>query len=191
MQFITPVLLLKSGETVGKKVYVSEESAKRTEFYQAKASGHKIEKVLIIRKFEYGNEEIIKYGNETYTVLRSYDPQDGNIELYLIKEVRKYQCAAVLMWNVVENGSIISKSQNVFVMETGNVGQSFNISYQAGINTSYSFKMTRSDFELSRRIDNDTKKPLYASMIKFNDAIFDIVQTNFNPDINEVEIVCS
>lgn len=191
MQFITPVLLYKPDDTVGRKVYVSEESAKRTEFYQAKAAGFKIEKVFTIRKFEYSNEELIKCGNEIFTILRAYDLKDGNIELYLIREVRKYQSAAALIWDVVENGSIVTKTQDVFVMETGNTGQSFNISYQVGITTSYSFKLSKSDFELSKRIDNDTKKPLYASRIKFNEAEFDIIQTNFNPDINEVEILCS
>ncbi|MBH1941638.1 phage head closure protein [Mobilitalea sibirica] len=106
MQFILPIYLCSKqygeetseiGEApetlIERKVYASEESAKRQEFYQANANGYKIEKVLTIRKFEYGNEEIVKIGPDgsriEYTVLRTYDKQDGNIELTLTKGVSK------------------------------------------------------------------------------------------------------
>ena len=100
MQFICPIYLCKkqhgsttndigeSTETlVEKKVYASEESAKRTEFYSAQANGYKIEKVMTVRKFEYGNEEIVKIEGVAHTVMRTFDKQDGNIELALIKGV--------------------------------------------------------------------------------------------------------
>lgn len=100
MQFITPVLLCKktydietndigeaSESMTERTVYVSEESAKRSEFYQANANGYKVEKVLTIRAFEYKNEEIIKINNEIFTVLRSFDLKNGNIELTLIRGV--------------------------------------------------------------------------------------------------------
>jgi SPP1 family predicted phage head-tail adaptor len=103
MQFTTPIYLCKkqySDETndigealqdgyVERKVYASEDSAKRNEFYQANARGFKVEKVYTIRKFEYDNEEIVmnEERTEEYTVLRAYDPKDGNIELIVIKGV--------------------------------------------------------------------------------------------------------
>lgn len=102
MQFITPILLCKKqfgsetndiGESTesmtDRKVYASDESAKRQEFYQANANGYKIEKVLTIRKFEYADEEIVKFGTIEYSVLRTFDKQDGNIELTLTKGVNK------------------------------------------------------------------------------------------------------
>lgn len=102
MQYITPIYLCSNqysqatndiGESIGsltkKKIYGSEESAKRQEFYQASANGYKIEKVIVVRKFEYANEEIVILDDTEYSVLRAFDPKDGNIELILTKGVIK------------------------------------------------------------------------------------------------------
>ena len=100
MQYITPILLCRKlfdtetneiGEAPSslneRKIYASEESAKRQEFYQANANGYKIEKVLTVRKFEYADEGIVKIGTVEYSVLRTFDKQDGNMELVLTKGV--------------------------------------------------------------------------------------------------------
>lgn len=107
MQYITPILLCSktfseetneigeplSSTSIEKKVYVSEESIKRNEFYQANASGYKVEKVMNIRKFEYANEESVKItvGDKTeeLTVLRTDDLKDGTINLVLTKGVNR------------------------------------------------------------------------------------------------------
>jgi len=191
MQFITPILLCSSGNPEGRKVYASEESVKRLEFYQANASGHKIEKVITIRKFEYANEESAKINGEKYTVLRVYDLNDGNIQFSLIKEVRYYDEAATLIWNEIEDGVIIDKSQNVLVREDTFTSTEFYASYQIGTNQVYLFKMTKTDYELTKRIDADTKKPLYARKLKYKEAVYDIIQAHYIKDIDEIDLICS
>ncbi len=191
MKFINPVILIKANATEGKKVYVSEESIKRVEFYQAKTTGNKVEKVICIRSFEYANEETVQYGNDRYTVLRSYNANDGIIELVLVRENRLYPESAVLIWHEVKEGLVIEKRQDVHVRYTGYSRKSFDLAYQVGTLMSYGFKLSKDDYELSRRIDTDTKKPIYASKIEYDNAEYDITQSNFNPDINEVEVICS
>jgi hypothetical protein len=74
-------------------VYVSEESVKRSEFYQANANGYKVEKVYNILKFEYNNEPTIKVtlGDtiEEYAILRTDDLKDGTMNLILTKGVNR------------------------------------------------------------------------------------------------------
>jgi hypothetical protein len=110
MQYILPILLCTktftdetndigepvSASSVERKVYVSEESVKRSEFYQANAIGYKVEKVLNIRKFEYSNEELIKIVTgsvtEEYKVIRVDDLKDGTLNLVLSKGVNRSVC---------------------------------------------------------------------------------------------------
>ena len=99
MQFTTPIYLIsknnsgidEKGDLIQKpekrKVYSSLNSVRQSEFYQAQASGFKPEMSLIIRSFEYKGEELAEYNNIQYKILRTYDKNNGNIELTLVRGV--------------------------------------------------------------------------------------------------------
>lgn len=98
LQFITPVYLItniigtneigdKTNNVSKRKVYAALLSVRQSEFYQAQAIGAKPEILLVIRKLEYKNEMCIEYKNEKFNVLRTYDKNDGLIELTLTRGV--------------------------------------------------------------------------------------------------------
>lgn len=196
MQYIFPCFLCIRSKadsdeiTSERKVYASTKSAVRNEFYQAHAAGFKIEKVMTIRAFEYNNEEILKIGEDIFNILRAYDRKDGTIELILIKENRLYEEAATLLWNVYENGELIEHSKDVLIRNDSLSSSQVATSYQTGLNLTYIFKMKASDYEATKRIDNDTKKPLYATNIQFGEAVYEIVRTDKKKSVNEIELIC-
>lgn len=51
------------------------------EAYQAAARGLKLEFMAIIWKFEYDNEEVLKYKGKEYRIQRTYERDDERIEL--------------------------------------------------------------------------------------------------------------
>lgn len=93
MQFINPIYLIKKStiinsigdsvdnKTIERKVIADVESIKQSEFYQAQATGFKPELTFIVRKFEYKEEELLKFNSKIYRIIRTYDRCDGNIEL--------------------------------------------------------------------------------------------------------------
>lgn len=99
MQFLTPIYLINKNslgtdekgdlihEPQRKKVYASLNSVRQSEFYQAQATGFKPEISLTIRKFEYKGEELARVNEEEYKILRTYDKNDGTIELTLVRGV--------------------------------------------------------------------------------------------------------
>lgn len=98
MKFITPIYLLSisnstddAGDTTqadtSRKVFVNVSSIGMNEFYQAHNLGFKPELKVYIRDFEYKGESKIKYKNEEYRVIKTYDRQDGVIELTCSKGV--------------------------------------------------------------------------------------------------------
>ena len=98
MKFINPAYLINIRKVVNDlgdieetedktKVFVYEQSIRQSEFWQAQAVGFKAEITLILRTFEYNGQEIIVYKNIRYKVYRTYDKNDGTIELMLIRGV--------------------------------------------------------------------------------------------------------
>ena len=98
MQFINPVYLITEindvndiGDTISttieRKVLAHITSIKQSEFYQAQAIGLKPEITFIVRRFEYKEEQSLNYNERKYIVLRTYDRNDGNIELICIGAV--------------------------------------------------------------------------------------------------------
>lgn len=193
MQFIIPCYLCKktSEGIAERKVYASMASATRTEFYKADANGHKIENVLTVRAFEYRGEEQLKRDGELFVILRAYNKGNGTIELSLIRETRIYEEPAILLWTQLEAGEIVEKSLEVHIKNNAELGEEFFASIQSGMKTTYSFKMKASEFALSKHLAKDTLKPLYASKIKYNEAIYDIVKTSKEKDIDEITVECN
>ncbi len=67
-------------------VYCSEKSVRQSEFYQAQAVGLKPTLVLVMMKYDYGDQKYVKYEDEEYTVLRTYKTGE-KIELTLTRGV--------------------------------------------------------------------------------------------------------
>lgn len=98
MKYVNPIYLITSSKVVNeigdiisseikRKVYCDVNSIRQSEFYQAQANGFKAELSVLLRNFEYKNEEIAELDSVRYKILRSYDKKDGTIELTLIRGV--------------------------------------------------------------------------------------------------------
>ncbi|MDU6297201.1 hypothetical protein [Clostridium celatum] len=73
------------------EVYCNEKSIKASEFYQAQSVGMKPELTLEIMLVDYNKEKYVRYddgfGEEEYTVLRTYKISSEKMQLTLIKGV--------------------------------------------------------------------------------------------------------
>lgn len=99
MQFLTPIYLIRENDSKTdekgdliqipekRKVYASLNSVRQSEFYQAQASGFKPELSLTVRSFEYNGEELAEVNKIQYKILRTYDKNNGTIELTLVRGV--------------------------------------------------------------------------------------------------------
>ena len=54
-------------------VYANKKGVRQSEFYQASATGLKPEMVFEIRSEEYNNDELLRYNNVDYAIIRTYD----------------------------------------------------------------------------------------------------------------------
>jgi hypothetical protein len=174
-----------------RKVYAAFKSANRLEFYQADKSGYKIDKIMTVRTFEYHGEEVLKVDEEVFTILRSYDRKDGTIELILIREIRLYDEDALLTWKILESEEVVEKTLEVKVRCDTTSNDMFNASYQLGTATTYTFKLKNTDFDLTKHLEIDTNKPLYATTIQYDGANYNILKTFRKKSINEIDLVCS
>lgn len=73
------------------EVYCNEKSIRASEFYQAQAVGMKPELTLELMIVDYNKQKYIKYddgyGEEEYTVLRTYKVSSEKIQLILTRGV--------------------------------------------------------------------------------------------------------
>lgn len=69
------------------KRYAEIESIGQRQFYQAAAVGLKPEFVCTIWKFEYNNEEYLKYKGKQYKITKTYERDDEKIELTCSSQV--------------------------------------------------------------------------------------------------------
>lgn len=100
MRFITPTFLIgedipytdEAGDTSYKqderKVFSHKLSIGQSEFYQAHTTGLKPELKVEMRSCEYRGEEKLRLENRIYNIVRTYDKQDGIIQLICSKEIR-------------------------------------------------------------------------------------------------------
>lgn len=97
---------------------------------------------------------------------------------------------AILLWEVLENNVLVSKSQTVFVSEGSITRQEFYLSQQSGMNPSMVLKLNTIDYDLTKHLEKDTNKPLYATKIQIDDAVYDIIRTYKPKDSEEIELIC-
>ena len=68
-------------------VYCNKKSIRQSEFYQAQAVGLKPTLVIEIMLSDYDCQEYVKFNDEEYSVLRTYETSRERIELTLTKGV--------------------------------------------------------------------------------------------------------
>ena len=68
-------------------VYCNKKSIRQSEFYQAQAVGLKPTLILELLLSDYDGQEYVKFNEEEYSVLRTYETSKERIELTLTKGV--------------------------------------------------------------------------------------------------------
>lgn len=63
---------------VEREVFADKQSIRQSEFYQAAATGLRPELMFIVRTIDYNQEPKLKYNDEEYTIIRTYD-KDGEL----------------------------------------------------------------------------------------------------------------
>ncbi|MDF2877994.1 MAG: hypothetical protein K0S30_1090 [Clostridia bacterium] len=97
---------------------------------------------------------------------------------------------AILLWETVVNGELVGKSQPVFVSEGSVTRQEFYVAQQSGMNPSIVFTLNTIDYDLTKHLEQDTNKPLYATKIQVDGAVYDIIRTYKPKDSEEIELIC-
>lgn len=70
-------------QPVKTQVMASKKEVSMNEFYSAAQAGIRPEVELIVHSFEYSGEQIVEYRGQRYSVIRTYQRSDDEIELYL------------------------------------------------------------------------------------------------------------
>lgn len=66
-----------------RNVFAYVSSVSMVEFYNAGLQGFKPEYRMLVWRSEYEGEELLTYKDKTYTIYRTYERDDGRIELYV------------------------------------------------------------------------------------------------------------
>lgn len=69
------------GNPLTEKILCAKDSVTRTEFYKAAAIGLKPSIVLVVHPYEYSNQSKIKFEDNFYRVVRTYEVDSENLEL--------------------------------------------------------------------------------------------------------------
>ena len=70
-----------------KSVFAIIRSASQSEFFNAGEAGFKPDKVFDVLLTEYDGQSGVEFGSDVYTIYRTYDRDDGRVELYAEKRV--------------------------------------------------------------------------------------------------------
>lgn len=68
-------------ESVKKSVWANKKSVGRTEFYQAREAGIRIDLIFQVHSEDYDNEKNLDYNEVTYNIIRAYQLGEGIYEL--------------------------------------------------------------------------------------------------------------
>jgi len=68
-------------------VQSSEEQLSRAEFYQAAQAGIRPSRMFVVHSFEYGGEQVIIADNQRYSVIRTFQRNADELELYVESKV--------------------------------------------------------------------------------------------------------
>lgn len=66
---------------VERDVLAARKSTKYGEFYQAKAAGFTPENIFVVWSAEYQQETLLKYNDQEYKIIRTYETNEKDTEL--------------------------------------------------------------------------------------------------------------
>lgn len=96
---------------------------------------------------------------------------------------------AKLIYYGVVNNKPVKKEIEVYVNKKSITRQEFYTSYQAGLNPKCIFEVRSIDYELTKQIDEDTHKPVYAAQIEYEGGVYEIIRT-YEKQNGMVELTC-
>lgn len=80
---------------------------------------------------------------------------------------------------------------NVFVTEVDIYGNEFYTSYQSGVNVTRAFEVNSYDFDVTKHIEADTGKALYATEILYDGAKYSIIRHQSIKNTERTLLICS
>ena len=66
-------------------IFADEKSIRSNEFYEAQRKGIKLDRMFVIKPYEYNYQTKIKYDNDIYTIERTYKKNTEELELICSK----------------------------------------------------------------------------------------------------------
>ena len=77
---------IENGQTTEKiehetTVWAARKSVNRAEYYQAAQAGRRTDAIFRVHSMEYGGEQCVRYGGNTYDVVRTYGAETEETEL--------------------------------------------------------------------------------------------------------------
>lgn len=76
----------KTGQSIKVKTYQcalgKQKSVYQNEFYQAEQAGLRPQGVIVMNRFDYSNEKMLKIGNDEFVIYRTFEVGTDKIELY-------------------------------------------------------------------------------------------------------------
>jgi hypothetical protein len=94
-----------------------------------------------------------------------------------------------LIYYTVDGTSPQENSVEVYANKESITRQEFYMSFQSGLKPSIMFKVRLEDFEMTRNINQSTKKEQYATKVLYNGAKYDIIRTFEKGEY--VDVICS
>ena len=64
-----------------RETFAEKKSIRQSEFYQAAATDLKPELTFVVWTLEYNGESALKYEEKTYNIIRTFEPNDKEMEL--------------------------------------------------------------------------------------------------------------
>lgn len=68
-------------------VQAAEQQISRQEFYQAAQAGIRPARMFVVHPFEYHGEDRVRVDGNTYSVIRTFQRSDDELELYVEQKV--------------------------------------------------------------------------------------------------------
>jgi SPP1 family predicted phage head-tail adaptor len=73
---------VEGNEDFSRQVFCEKKSVSSDEFFKAGQNGLKAKYVFIVHLQDYQEEIKVKYGNNIYSIYRTYERKDEKVELY-------------------------------------------------------------------------------------------------------------
>jgi hypothetical protein len=95
----------------------------------------------------------------------------------------------LLIYNTISEGEVKTIETEVFLEKKSVSGTEFYKAAQSGITPSITFETRTCDYELTRHIEQDTNRPLFATQVKYDGAIYDVIRTYEKPNENDITVI--